>query len=309
MLSKLTKQKILFLWLDDTQFHAEKAKENGVHVTNVYRKLSTPLKILNRIQIKINMFSIHPWLESWANELERYDTVILHASRITPPVVRYIKNKRPEIRVIVWYWNPVIKNAKLNSFISQECEVWTFDEDDARIHNLYYNTQYYFRDSILEEKEKNNDVLFVGTDKGRLSSLLKIKSELDVLNIKSNFHIVSTSKKIESDYAYNKKISYASILNKISESKALLDIVSEKQTGLTLRPLEALYFKRKLITSDKSIIKRDFYSPQNVFVIGHDDMSSLSDFINSPLVEVGEEILKKYDFESWLSRFFQPKSN
>lgn len=298
------KDKVLFLWLNDKEFHSINARRRGVKTSNVYKNLPVFLKAIRRIQIMLDIFSIYPWLGDWRNNLNDFDTVIIHASRITSPVVRYIHNNNPKIRIIVWYWNPVLKCEKLEKYPSEICERWTFDEQDAENFNLKYNRQYYFNDILLEDREIVNDVFFIGGDKGRLGILKNLEKELQNYNIRTDFHITKTSKNSDKNAIYKKRISYDESLKKVSSSKAILDIVSAGQTGLTLRPLEALFFQKKLITNDKSILNRDFYNPNNIFVLEHNNMADIKAFLESPYSVVPQEIMDKYDFDKWLNRFF-----
>jgi hypothetical protein len=105
------------------------------------------------------------------------------------------------------------------------------------------------------------------------------------------------------DY-YKERISYDEILTYISKSKTILDYVSEKQTGMTIRPLEALFFRKKLLTNDRSIVNRDFYKKENIFVIGIDDLKNLPYFLSYPYIELEKETRDYYDFNQWLERFF-----
>lgn len=299
------KEKVLFLWLNDKEFHAVKAKKRDVAVFQTYKKINDLNKILRRIQISVGLNKIEMWLSNWKNELYKYETVIIHASILTPPVVQYIRKKEPNIRIIVWYWNPVDKCVDINKFKKYDCELWTFDEMDHEKYALNYNTQYYFNDVSLPKAGPSVDVFFVGGDKGRIVDLISLKSNLDEQGISNYFHITPTGKENAAyrEY-YSKRISYDDVLRHIASSKVIVDYVSDKQSGLTLRPLEALFFKRKLITNDKSIEKRDFYCKDNIFIIGKDDINDLAEFINRPYKEVDSEIVDQYDFSSWLNRFF-----
>lgn len=299
------KRRILFLWLNEYEFHAINARERGVCVKQVYKNVPKFFKAIRRLQIELKLPFISLWISDWKNQLHKYETVIIHASKLTPPVVRFIRKKEPNIRIIVWYWNPVDKCVDINKFKKYDCELWTFDEMDHEKYALNYNTQYYFNDVSLPKAGPSVDVFFVGGDKGRIVDLISLKSNLDEQGISNYFHITPTGKENAAyrEY-YSKRISYDDVLRHIASSKVIADYVSDKQSGLTLRPLEALFFKRKLITNDKSIEKRDFYCKDNIFIIGKDDINDLAEFINRPYKEVDSEIVDQYDFSSWLNRFF-----
>ena len=126
--------------------------------------------------------------------------------------------------------------------------------------------------------------------------------------MKTDFHITKTSRKSDTNFLYKERINYIESLEKLSKSKSVLDIVADGQFGLTLRPLEALYFRKKLITNDKLIVERDFYRKENIFILGYDDIRDLKCFLNTPFEDINEEILEKYDFNRWISKFKIGKS-
>ena len=61
------KEKILFLWLNDKEFHAVKAKKRDVAVFQTYKKINVLNKILRRIQISVGLNKIEILLNNWKN--------------------------------------------------------------------------------------------------------------------------------------------------------------------------------------------------------------------------------------------------
>ncbi|MBE0349641.1 hypothetical protein [Pseudoalteromonas lipolytica] len=303
----MEKSKILFLWLNDREFHAQNAEKRGVDVSQVYKNHSKILKAFRRLIIKFPVITIRPWLNSkWVKKLKKYNTIIIHASKLTPPVVAFINKEHPDARVIVWYWNPIIKTIALDAFSHLNCEVWTFDEKDSEEYNIPHNTQYYFSNCHFAalNKRLDNDIFFVGGDKGRLDYLIKAKESFISAGARVFFNITNTAKvKVKNDI-YQDRMSYDDVVHKILQSRAILDVVSQNQSGLTLRPLESIFYERKLITNDKSIIERDFYRKENIFILEHDEVSNINEFINSPYKPLPKELVNKYDFDAWLARFF-----
>lgn len=306
--------KILFLCLNDQEFHALNTSRRGVKTERAFKKASSIMKLFRRLHIIFRLPGVSIWFDNWKSSFNRYDTIIVYDSTLIPPVVQYIREKNKHIRIIVWYWNPVAKSVTPSRFVGCNAEIWSFDEDDCRKHHLKYNTQYYFNDINIDTSVIKQDVFFVGGDKGRIEDLVKFQEKIQQINISSYFHITSgvgsfhielfTKNKKFADY-YKQKISYNAVLEYIGKSRAILDYVSNGQTGLTIRPLEALFFRKKLITNDMTIINRDFYDKRNIFVIGKDDINELPFFLISPYIEVEKKICEKYDFKEWIERFFE----
>ena len=83
----------------------------------------------------------------------------------------------------------------------------------------------------------------------------------------------------------------------------MLEILKEGQTGATLRLMEALFFKKKIITTNKSVKDEPFYSPQNVFIVGERSISELETFIKSDYDASVDKYIDIYDVSSWMNNF------
>lgn len=306
-------RKVLFLWLNDQDFHAENSFRRGIRTARIYKECSFFAKIMRKIHIVLRIPGVSLWFDKWKLGFKVYDTIIVHASTLSPAVVDYIRKKNKNVRIIVWYWNPVEKCVKPCQFAKYNVELWSFDEKDCNNYKLNHNTQYYFNDISLSVSENEFDIFFVGGDKGRMQELMEFQNKITQLGLLSYFHVTSDSrfevfsigKRNKFAKYYKERIAYHEVVEYIGKSKAILDYVSDGQTGLTLRPLEALFFRKKMITNDKSISDRDFYNENNIFIIGKDELSELPFFLSSPYVEVGENIRDRYDFNQWLNRFLK----
>lgn len=103
------------------------------------------------------------------------------------------------------------------------------------------------------------------------------------------------------------KIDYKEILNYINKSKCLIDIVQNGQCGLSWRALEAMFYRKKLITNFKDIKEYDFYKKDNIFIIGEDDLNNIKNFVNTGYVDIPENIIKKYTIDGWIENFINFK--
>ena len=96
------------------------------------------------------------------------------------------------------------------------------------------------------------------------------------------------------------KVPSSEVMNIFKESKCILDAPQAGQTGLTIRTIECLGAKRKMITTNKDIKKYDFYNESNILVF-EDSIDENSNFFTAPYVEVSDDIYKKYSLREWLS--------
>jgi hypothetical protein len=136
----------------------------------------------------------------------------------------------------------------------------------------------------------------LGLPKDRKDRIMDIQNKLLGYCFSVNFSIIEKDTKV---------LSYEENISNILKSKCIVDIVQKEQTGLTLRPLEALFFERKLLTDYKDIVKYDFYKPQNIFVIGIHDWTDIRSFLSSPFIPVNKKIVDNYNINKWINYFLE----
>ena len=293
--------KILFF--TESDHWGKKIQENGVCVMPLFKKIPYLLKPFRILHFKYNFPFKSVWYNDWKNKLIDFDIIILSASEFTPPIAKYIYDRKisNDIRLIYWYWDPVrLKYAP--NLISDQWEKWSFDKEDCRNFDLKYNSTYFFNSIKLSRQKIIYDVFYIGQDKGRLNKLLSLKNKLENFSLKTCFHIVSDKKLFSDKKIFNRRISYSEVLNYISKSKSILEFVQQNQSGLTLRSMEALFFNKKLITNNSSVKNYDLYCKENIFIIGEDDINNIQQFIDTPYKTLDKSIIEQYDFKNWLER-------
>ena len=250
---------------------------------------------------------------SWKYNIDKFDIFILTSRRSSKYAIKFISNycKKNNKRIIVWYWN-IISNEEISPAWCKKIgvETWTFDDGDAKKYNLYYNNTYYFNLKIKPSISKY-DIFYVGVEKkGRMSIINKIKKVCLENDLIANINIVKNPNYKSNDkIKYVDNMDYEMVLENISKSKCILDINNQNQMGLTLRPLEALFFKKKLITNNFNIKNMDFYNPSNIFIIGVDSFDNIINFIKMPYIDIDKQIINKYTFDSWLKRIIKKEED
>ncbi len=294
-------------------------EENGYFPTNISYCDVVPLysnnKFLNRVLRKI-VLKYQLWqlekivFHSWISIVIKVDIVVIFDTGNASYIAQMLKKHYPSKRIIIWYWNSVDGSIPFESFKTVKgLEFWSFDPADCHKYGFKYNTQFFIKENLENVKTTpsygNYDVFYVGADKNRSKILAELKEQFERYNIRYLFNLVRFhNSKNDFKLEYCDALTYSEVLSYVCTSKVVIDLVAEWQTGLTLRPLEALFCKKKLITNMKRIIDYDIYNPQNIFIIGIDDFDKLKEFVDSKFDEdYYEEFTRKYEFASWISRF------
>lgn len=164
--------------------------------------------------------------------------------------------------------------------------IWSFDQSDCDQFGFSWYRQFISPLTPKTHIEPQVDFAFIGQDKGRKSILDKLAQLLNTTGYSYNFDIRSGNQA---------NLSFEQYLSQILRAKCLVDIVQTGQTGLTLRPLEALIYNRKLLTNNTSILSQDFYSPENILVFNEMvKQEEIESFMNMPLSPANQDIVNIY---------------
>lgn len=260
-------------------FSDVKKEKNMKQLSYIFNINNAFLRLLNKIHfsIKINKIIDLPFKSIWDSKyamnemLSNSDTtkwIIVTNWSIRRFGLSYLKKmeKRKDVRLILLYLDPLsavpefyLKFIKKMNFDM----IYSFDEEDCEKYGWKYTTSLYSMNEIPNNNSPEYDVFYIGLDKGRAQLLDKIYKKLVDNNVKCNFLIVSeTGKSYDNGKGLcylNHRVSYDEVLSGISNAKVILEVVQEGQTGMTMRPYEAIFYNRKLLTNNPKIKEMDFF--------------------------------------------------
>jgi hypothetical protein len=220
----------------------------------------------------------------------------------------------------VFLWNPVstiCRNAyskwEYGYYLNKtQLNVFTFDEGDATSLKFNkINQVYRFPNTSLLQKQTDfkTDVFFIGKDKHRSEIIAQLIQLLKQQNICFDFYIIKdkhtiTNWQIE-PYYKNNEISYEDSLEKITQTKCIIEILQKGQTGMTLRTLEAIFLKKKLITTNCDIVKTPIYHPNNIYILDYksNTYKSIKEFLDCEYYNIPDNVIRNYDVEYWIKQF------
>ena len=281
-------------------------------VKEVYirKPLSKPLRFLRKLPFFSRVISNTKEKKGWFEECKGANTIILfdtftHYATYCNEIENYVGK---DVRLILYLLNPAFFSEDYKK-ISTRWEIWSFMKEDALKYNFkygatFYNPQLLAQNSIEKDSQTSTDcdLLFVGTDKGRKDFLLNLKSQLEQNKVACDFKIVDNFRSLFSR-KYSREVSYKNLCRLNKRTSAILDVVQDGQTGLTLRIMEGLLFDKKIVTTNAAIrMDKDFKDNPNIYVITKDNIKELYTFLKKPMVEYPNNLKAKYSFTNWLKR-------
>lgn len=311
---------IIYTKYDITNRMIKTLKKKYTTIKAIEIPVTTKLYYLQKIAYKLNgyfntnfftQYSLSKEIKSITNNIKPNDKILFWDYYYYDDI-KYLLNKSsiPINSTYLWIWNTInYYHLKTLDLIKQTgIKIYTFDPQDSIKYNIGLLNQVYYKEEIIK-KDITYDFFFIGMDKGRSKLLNNLADLLDEKGYKYKFIIVKSendfndsSNKIE---YIDQPIPYEKILNFISESRIIVDLIQCNQTGITLRTLEALFYEKKLLTNNPHIKQMDIYNPNNILFMdtNNDYKEELDSFINTKINTYKSEILSKYQIEEWIKKF------
>ncbi len=295
-----------FLLLTQTMignFAVDEWPKYGVPAFYPFKKVNKLLRAIRRLWMILHLPFDSLWYsKGWVEYVKKSDVIVVHMSRLTMRLPRYINSINSKAKVVAWYWN-VVNETTLPQKVKGTCEFWTFDSGDSEKYNMHLNHQYYFKTLVKESCGEDIDVFFCGTDSGRGKRIVELHNSLEEMGLKTVFKIVFPKYDQIPNGLKSSPVDYSVLLDYNMRSKALLEITRDGQVGATARLMEALFLKKKFITNNESAMNEPFYCHDNIFILGKRDLKELPQFISSGYDHSADVFVEKYDFSSWLQNF------
>lgn len=238
----------------------------------------------------------------------------------SPDMVGKIKEMNHNALFVLYQWDSE-KNLPYSTGIHKYFDrVFSFDLNDCSNNKMYtflplFYTRIYEKIGNELMNDYKYDCSYVGTahpqkykDINTMSAALK-----NIMPKQFIYHYMPSKLK----YIYHKllapefknakfsefqseKVPAEKVMQIFRDSKCVLDAPQARQTGLTIRTIECLGARRKLVTTNANINRYDFYNETNILVFDG-DINMDSPFFKEGYQELDENIYKKYSLREWIN--------
>lgn len=227
--------------------------------------------------------------------------------------ISFIKSLRetlPNSEFILYQWDSLARLDGIEQRLHFFDRVFSFDRIDALSRPEMIFRPLFFRENSISKDHpiQDIDLAFVGwLHSDRLESVRRMQSEANAMGLRIFVYIYTgwwTWLKLfirgEARQVHTQTLPYVELLKIIGRSKCIYDLPHALQTGLTMRAIETLGMQKKLLTSSLDIVNYDFYSADNVSLVGMNEVWLNKDFIFNAPSPVDSKILQKYTLDAWL---------
>ena len=148
--------------------------------------------------------------------------------------------------------------------------VYTFDRELAKRMNWEYYRFPYSGKITTEENREKSDLYFWGANKGRITLLNNICRSAKKQGLVCDFNVVGVEENDidqSTGISYNRPLNYAENVRKLRATQCLFESVQKSYNHSTIRTIEALYYRKKLLTTNKDALKNTYATPRIVKVL------------------------------------------
>lgn len=264
----------------------------------------------------------------------KYDAFLAINGLMAHPVLfEILKNRNAEIKTILYLYDNINGHFQVDSFFHYYNKVFSFDISDCRNYNLHF-LPIYWSDSEGEEgiqydifglaslryESQDRINIFERVKKfakdNNLSEYIKLVYPIDQNKYLYALKYIglrllgkrcfSMEELKSNDLFTNNPINPEEFRSIIQKSRIILDTQNPYQDGLTARFMWALGLGKKIITSNMSANKYDFYNKEQVFVL-NDNYIELPEFVETPyrMSDAQRNLIVKYRIDNWIDTLLE----
>lgn len=247
------------------------------------------------------------------------DVLVIKGEALSPDMIRQMRAAFPSARFTLYFWDSYLNMpADTPQKVPLFDRVLSFDPVDSRADaRLAYRPLFYLNEyaRLSDSPTDDIDLLFIGTvHTDRYAVLNRLKAALPaemrferVLFFPSEW--LYRSRKLtdpafrsaqKSEFVFQ-SLSKDEVMALITRARIVVDIERPVQTGYTMRTLEMLGARRKLITTNPKITEAAFYHPDNHLYIDRERPVVPTSFLTSDWHPMDPDMVTRYSLDGWLA--------
>lgn len=326
MVTDISGKKILFFspaFFKYENMIADKMREMGAEV-DMYDVRSVT-GALQRALLKISPAIFKKRSQKYYEEIiqknrdKDYDYILIVKCDMTPvSILEQFRMVYPHAKFCLNLWDSVENIPGITEKFQYFDTLHSFDLNDCEKYPVLKFRPLFFGDQFRKGNNTGDykyDISFLGTVHSERYTVIKqVQKIAEERGLKCYWFLYLQSKFIYRFYKLTKKefrgvveatfsfdkMSAGDIAKVVDDSRSILDVQHPKQTGLTMRTIEMIGMNKKLITTNESVKRYDFFDANNVAVVDRKEVKIPNGFLDSPYNRLPEDLYEKYSLKSWI---------
>lgn len=253
----------------------------------------------------------------------KYDFFLVIRGNILSPVTisRIRQNYLTEDAISVYYsWDSfknLVHKGKLGEFFDKR---YSFDSEDVKenpnyeLLPLFYTKTFDFSQDASSNDSYEYDLCCLGAFTLERYELVKqiiernpqlkicVRLYLPRNLYRTKFLSDKRFRKLDFSMVTFDSLSQEEVVSLYKRTKGVLDLTNSAQTGLSMRTIESIGMRKKMVTNNMFIREYPFYSDENIAVINKGGSFSIDKAWIEQDASYDEEIRKKLSIDNWAEK-------
>ncbi|SFG40334.1 hypothetical protein SAMN05216356_107127 [Oribacterium sp. WCC10] len=244
------------------------------------------------------------------------DTVfVIKGQWMTDEVIEMLKTRFKDARFKIYQWDSVATFSDQTRINPHFQDIYTFDPVDSENYNWNYRPLFFKREECVDTEEKKYDLIFLcSMHTRRMQILLALKKVAEGYGKKVFSYIYVPRLQYIKEAVLKRnplykgasgELHFASLPMKdtvdvYNHTRCFVDYTFPQQNGLSMRTIESVGHKCKLVTNNRHVLDTDFYDPDNVCIYDPDDFDIPKEFLETPYHDIAKDVYERYSLEGFL---------
>jgi hypothetical protein len=249
--------------------------------------------------------------------LTEFDYVfIIKGELLSEYFVCQLRAGNEKAKFILYQWDSIRRIPQVLRLLPYFDRILSFDRRDCQEHKAFVFRPLFYRDATDSEIEPTRavyDFTFIGwLHSDRFTRLLDVEAALNARGSRVYFylytgigtylrHLIRGNHRL----LHFRKLPFGQVTKIMAASICVLDFPHADQQGLTMRTIEAIGIRRKLITTNSDIVNYDFFDQANILPVQQLNVDDMLSFAQRGSATVPEQVLDRYSLNYWLAEVFE----
>ncbi len=244
------------------------------------------------------------------------DTVfVIKGQWMTEEVLHGLRRKFTKADFRIYQWDSIATFPDQERINPHFDRVFTFDPVDSENRKWQYRPLFFKKEQCKSSDDKRYDLIFLCSMHTRRMQVLMALKKLAEEYGKTLFGYIYVPKlqyikeavlkrnplyKGAEDALHFDSLSMEKTKDIYNHTRCFVDYTFPQQNGLSMRTIESVGHRCKLITNNRHVMDTDFYDPVNVYIYDPDNFSVPKEFIEEPYRDIDEAVYDRYSLEGFL---------
>lgn len=224
-----------------------------------------------------------------------------------------LKKNQPKAQFILYLWDSLSRLEGISHRLPYFDRVLTFDRIDAEGNTALVFRPLFYRHAengaLVNSSDLEFDISFVGwLHSQRLEAVRIMEVQAEKLGLKMFIYLYTgfftwtrLALRGEARGVHFLTLPYHRLIEINRNSKCIFDFPHPGQNGLTMRAIEALGLRKKLITTGGDVVNYNFYSAANIHKVDFKNFEIDKNFIYRPAQIITKDVIQQYSLDAWIS--------